>query len=103
MSAEQARKELEDGDESASSSFSDKMDEMVDDELIKDERDARKKYNDISRKNATDRAGDIDIDQLNSKQEEADDTVFIDNLPKDETSIRNMIKVVNVNIRELER
>ena len=39
MSREQAQKELEDGEESPSSSFSDKMDEMEEDELIKDERE----------------------------------------------------------------
>ena len=38
MTAEEARKNLEDNEESASS-FSDKMDEMDDDELIKEERD----------------------------------------------------------------
>mgnify|MGYP002632076789 CR=1 FL=1 len=32
-----------------------------------------------------------------------DDTVFIDNLPKDENQIRVMLKEVNKHIRDLER
>jgi hypothetical protein len=36
-------------------------------------------------------------------ENEADDTVFIDNLPKDERSIRIMLKDVNRHIRDLER
>ena len=34
---------------------------------------------------------------------EGDDNVFIDNLPKDEQSIRILLKEVNRHIRELER
>lgn len=79
------------------------MDEMEEDELLKEEREGNKKYHDIGKKSALDRAEDVDTDNLNRGQDEADDTVFIDNLPKDEHSLRNMIKCVNVNIRELER
>ena len=60
------------------------MDEMEEDEIIKEERDDQKKGNIISKQSAIDRAGDIDTNNLNTRQDEADDTVFIDNLPKDE-------------------
>lgn len=80
------------------------MDDMDDDEMIQDFKENRKnKFTDISKKNATDRAGEIDTDNLNTRQDEADDTVFIDNLPKDEHGLHTMIKQVNFNIRELER
>lgn len=36
-------------------------------------------------------------------KDEVDDTVFIDNLPKDERSIRIMLKDVNRHIRDLEK
>jgi mRNA (2'-O-methyladenosine-N6-)-methyltransferase len=36
-------------------------------------------------------------------EEDLDDTVFIDNLPKEETQIRVMLKEVNKHIRDLER
>lgn len=39
----------------------------------------------------------------NEADNEVDDTVFIDNLPKDERSIRIMLKDVNRHIRDLER
>lgn len=102
MTTEEAQKNIEDNQDS-DSSFSDKMDEMDEDEIIKEERDVNKKYHDIGKKSALDRAGDVDTDNLNTRQDEADDTVFIDNLPKDEPSLRSMIKCVNANIRELER
>ena len=40
---------------------------------------------------------------MSKKHEEIEEAVFIDNLPKDSVSLRNMIKRVNVNIRELEQ
>lgn len=43
------------------------------------------------------------VDKLVKRQDEIDETVFIDNLPKDSQSLRQMIKRVNVNIRELEQ
>lgn len=44
-------------------------------------------------------------DKEESAEEEAedDDNVFIDNLPKDENSIRVLLKEVNRHIRELEK
>jgi hypothetical protein len=32
---------------------------------------------------------------LETKENEADDTVFIDNLPKDEKSLKDLLKIVN--------
>lgn len=66
MTTEEAQKLIEDNDDS-DSSFSDKMDEMDDDELIKEERDGQKKYHDIGKKSALDRAGEVDTDQFNTK------------------------------------
>lgn len=43
------------------------------------------------------------VDKLVKRQDEIDETVFIDNLPKDSQSLRQMIKRVYVNIRELEQ
>ena len=45
----------------------------------------------------------IKTEEINQKEEELDDTVFIDNLPKDERSIRIMLKDVNRHIRDLEK
>lgn len=55
------------------------------------------------RKAAADKAFDTNVDELVEKEDEADDTVFIDNLPKDEASLKYMIKEVNYHIRDLER
>ena len=40
---------------------------MDEDELIKEEREANRKYHDISKKAAMDRAGDIDTRDLNTR------------------------------------
>lgn len=80
------------------------MDEMEDDDLLKEERTKDNKYtNEITKKSALDRAGDVDTANLNTRQDEADDTVFIDNLPKDEQSLRTLIENIDVNIRVLEQ
>lgn len=43
------------------------MDEMDDDELLKEERNKDNKYNnEITKKSALDRAGDIDTENLNT-------------------------------------
>ena len=74
----------------------------MDDELINEE--INKKKNQAKNKHsALDKMGQTDADKLQSRDDDADDTVFIDNLPKDERSLREMIKCVNMNIRELER
>lgn len=57
----------------------------------------------MGKRNANDKTGDTNADELMQQEDEADDTVFIDNLPKDESSLRLMIKDVNYHIRELER
>jgi hypothetical protein len=76
---------------------------MEDEDLIfMDEKIAAKGKN-MGKRNAIDRSGDTNADDLEQQEDEADDTVFIDNLPKDETSLRCMIKDVNYHIRELER
>ena len=62
-----------------------------------------KKKGPVSKKNALDKTQDTKHEDLEEREDEADDTVFIDNLPKDETSLRNMIKEVNFHIRDLER
>lgn len=57
----------------------------------------------MGKRNALDKSGDINAGDLQTKEDEADDTVFIDNLPKDEASLRQMIKDVNYHIRDLEK
>jgi len=56
----------------------------------------------LNKKSALDKADDIELEDMNPNGE-ADDTVFIDNLPKDADSLRHMIKEVNKHIRDLER
>ena len=67
-----------------------------------DEKTAARGKN-VGKKNATDRSGDINAQDLEEREDEADDTVFIDNLPKDEGNLRQMIKDVNYHIRDLEK
>ena len=74
----------------------------MDDELINEEIN-KKKAGLKTKESALDRMGETDASKLMSREDDADDTVFIDNLPKDERSLREMIKCVNMNIRELER
>ena len=42
----------------------------------------------VGKRNATDRSGDTNAGDLEEREDEADDTVFIDNLPKDEASLK---------------
>lgn len=67
--------------------------------------DSKVNYKDRAnrKKAAGDKAFDTNIEDLVEQEDEADDTVFIDNLPKDEASLRYMIKEVNYHIRDLER
>lgn len=67
-----------------------------------DEKTAARGKN-VGKKNAIDRSGDTNANDLEEREDEADDTVFIDNLPKDEASLRQMIKDVNYHIRDLEK
>jgi hypothetical protein len=80
------------------------IDDLDQDELgfLIDEKTAAKGKN-VGKKNAIDRSGDTNAYDLQEREDEADDTVFIDNLPKDEASLRQMIKEVNFHIRDLER
>ena len=100
MTEKEARKRGGNDNDSASD-YSDQVDNM-DDELINEEINKKNKGA-KSAKSALDKMGETDADKLLSREDDADDTVFIDNLPKDERSLREMIKCVNMNIRELER
>jgi vacuolar-type H+-ATPase subunit I/STV1 len=57
----------------------------------------------VGKRNAIDKSADTNAGDLLQQEDEADDTVFIDNLPKDEASLKQMIKDVNYHIRDLER
>jgi len=105
MTENQARANVkkEDGkDDESASDFSDQVDNM-DDELINEEINKKKAGLKTNKESALDKMGETDASKLMSREDDADDTVFIDNLPKDERSLREMIKCVNMNIRELER
>jgi hypothetical protein len=80
------------------------IDDLEGDELgfLTDEKTAARGKN-VGKKNAIDRSGDTNAGDLEEREDEADDTVFIDNLPKDESSLRQMIKDVNYHIRDLEK
>lgn len=66
--------------------------------------ESQSKSGPTNKRNATDRTEDINQENFYEKEDEgADDTVFIDNLPKDELSLKTMIKEVNKQIRELEK
>lgn len=91
-------------DDSSDSDFSDQIDNMEEDELLFAQGGSKKKNGGpVSRKNAIDRTDNTNADELMEQEDEADDTVFIDNLPKDEQSLRAMIKEVNQHIRLLEK
>ena len=67
MSEQEAQQNIQDNGDS-DSDFSDKMDEMEDDDLLKEERNKDCKYsNEITKKSALDRAGEVDTDNLNTK------------------------------------
>lgn len=80
------------------------------DDMLNDEPQEEKKRGNlrVGKTNALDRAAlndgeALDVDDLmQGEGKEADSTVFIDNLPKDEVSLRNMLTAVNTHIVELE-
>lgn len=77
---------------------------MEEEDLLKDNDPSfTLKTRSLRKKDAQDRAEDTNADDLEEREDEADDTVFIDNLPRDEASLRNMIKEVNYHIRDLEK
>ena len=91
-------------DDSSDSDFSDQIDNMEEDELLFAQNGSKKKNGGpVSRKAAIDRTDGTNADELMEQEDEADDTVFIDNLPKDEQSLKAMIKEVNQHIRLLEK
>lgn len=95
----------EDGENASESesSYDDRIDAMEEEEFTLT--DSKVNYKDRAnrRKAAGDKAFDTNIEELVEQEDEADDTVFIDNLPKDEASLRYMIKEVNYHVRDLER
>ena len=80
------------------------IDDLDGDELgfLQDEKAIARGKN-VGKKNALDKSADTNAGDLQEREDEADDTVFIDNLPKDEASLRQMIKDVNFHIRDLEK
>lgn len=83
------------------SDFEDQIDNMEEDDMLFD--NEKKGAKAVGKRNAIDRTDDTEIDHLQERDDEADETVFIDNLPKDEASLKQMIKEVNGHIRVLER
>ena len=49
----------------------------------------------INKKSAMDKANELDFTEMDPARDEADDTVFIDNLPKDTVNLKCMIREVN--------
>jgi hypothetical protein len=75
--------------ESSEESYDDHIDNMEEEEFVFEgvgANTAKAKKN--RKKAAVDRTGDTNVEELEEQEDEADDTVFIDNLPKDEASIR---------------
>ena len=65
------------------------IDDLDGDELgfLQDEKAIARGKN-VGKKNALDKSADTNAGDLQEREDEADDTVFIDNLPKDEASLR---------------
>jgi hypothetical protein len=96
-------KETNQDQDSSGEDDDDKLDFMEEEELEMVRNSAAKKTGPVSKRNATDRSADTNVDEIQGKEDEADNTVFIDKLPKDERSIKDMIREVNYHIRDLER
>ena len=97
-------KPSDDLEEDSDSSYEDHIDNMEEEDLLKDNDPSFTiKTKSLRKKNALDRALDTNADDLEERENEADDTVFIDNLPRDERGLREMIKEVNYHIRNLEQ
>jgi len=86
---------------SDSSEVEDRIDDMEEEDL--DWGNKQKNKTVVSKKSATDRTEENDVNNFEEQEDEADDTVFIDNLPKDEFTLRKMIKEVNYCVRDLEK
>ena len=66
--------------------------------------DAEAKKGPVNKKSAADKANEgLELEIDPNLDGGADDTVFIDNLPKEPEALRMMIKDVNKHIRDLER
>jgi 16S rRNA G966 N2-methylase RsmD len=89
--------------EEESSEMSDHVDDMDAEEFELGARVSKKKVGRVGKRNANDKTADTNADELEEREDEADDTVFIDNLPKEIEPLRSMIEDVNFHIRDLER
>lgn len=90
--------------ESSEESYDDHIDNMEEEEFIFEGVGANTtKAKQNRKKAAVDRTGETNVEELEEQEDEADDTVFIDNLPKDEASIRQMIEDVDFHVRNLEK
>lgn len=96
-------KENHDGSDSSDDEEYTKMDFMDDGDIEMVRNATAKSSGPTNKRNAIDRTADTNVDVIHGKDDEADDTVFIDKLPKDEKALKDMIKVVNFHIRDLER
>lgn len=96
-------KENNDGSESEEDEEYTKMDFMDDGDIEMVRNATSKGQGPVTKRNAIDRTADTNADVIQGRDDEADDTVFIDKLPKDEKALKDMIKEVNIHIRELER
>jgi len=76
---------------------------MDEEDFVMCGKNSKKKGKPVGKRNANDRVADTNADDLEEREDEADDTVFIDNLPKDENSLLNLINEVNIHIRNLEK
>jgi hypothetical protein len=84
--------------------MSDHVDDMDAEEFELGGRSSKKKQPlRVGKRNATDKTADTNADDLEEREDEADDTVFIDNLPKEIEPLKQMIEDVNYHIRDLER
>ena len=77
--------------------FDDNYDGMNQDDMLDEEKPEKKVFSQVGKKSAADRANEndgegLDVEDLNQEGQEADETVFIDNLPKDENSLKEMLK-----------
>jgi len=98
-----AKENNKDFESSDSNDSEGKLDLMDEEELEMIRNHDVKKIGPVSKKNAIDRSADTNIDFIKGKEDEADNTIFIDKLPKDERSIKNLVKEVNIHIRQLEK
>lgn len=86
------KKQEDDSDEY----FDDNYDGIDQDDMLDDKPQEKKIFSQVGKKSAADRANEndgegLDVEDLNQEGQEADETVFIDNLPKDEKALKDMM------------